>query len=111
MAELMISLPTKMNHVKTLPKAGKGAVCIQYRRCGKPNCGCARGSLHGPYYCLFWREQGRLRKHYLRPEDVGAFRSECEARRKRAADQRRLHELWRQRYSAYLDTVRQVGRP
>ena len=54
----------------TLPKTG--AVCAQWKRCGKPACRCANGAPHGPYYCLFWREGGRLRKRYVRLADAPA---------------------------------------
>lgn len=43
----------------------KGAICAQWKRCGRPNCRCASGQLHGPYYYRFYREGGRLRKEYL----------------------------------------------
>lgn len=68
--------------VQTLPKAG--ALCPQMVRCGKPECRCARGELHGPYYYIFWRERGRLRKRYVRMTDVGEVRAAL-------AEWRRLH--------------------
>ena len=43
-----------------------GAVIAQYARCGKAGCRCARGELHGPYWYVFRRVGGRLRKTYLR---------------------------------------------
>ena len=57
-------LSTAVEKGGTLPK--KGAVCAQWKRCGRPSCRCVRGQLHGPYHCLFWREGGRLRKRYIR---------------------------------------------
>ena len=54
--------------MQTLPKMG--ALCPQWKRCGKMNCRCAAGTLHGPYYCFFWRERGRLRKRYVALRDV-----------------------------------------
>jgi hypothetical protein len=35
-----------------------GAVCIQWKRCGKANCKCSNGMLHGPYYYRFWYAGG-----------------------------------------------------
>ena len=55
-----------------------GAVIAQFARCGKPNCRCAEGKLHGPYWYLFRRVGGRLRKTYLRPGEVEAARSACQ---------------------------------
>jgi len=62
---------------KTLPKTLPGAICAQWKKCGKPVCKCARGDLHGPYWYRFWREDGRLRKAYVRQTDVPAVRAAC----------------------------------
>src|SRR5437588_12488567 len=34
-------------------------------RCGKENCKCARGKLHGPYWYAYWSEAGQTRSKYL----------------------------------------------
>jgi hypothetical protein len=65
---------------KVLPKIG--AICEQFIRCGKPNCRCSRGKLHGPYFYMFYREGSRLRKVYVRREDVEKFREARESKRK-----------------------------
>ncbi len=54
-----------------------GAVIAQYARCGKAGCRCARGELHGPYWYVFRRAGGRLRKTYLRTGEVEAARDAC----------------------------------
>jgi hypothetical protein len=64
-----------------LPKMLPGSVCAQMIRCGKSNCKCARGQLHGPYYYHFERVGGCLRKRYLKPHEVEAFKAACQARR------------------------------
>ena len=43
----------------------RGAICAQWKRCGRANCRCTQGELHGPYYYRFYRENGRLKKQYL----------------------------------------------
>ena len=78
---------------KTEPLAG--AVCVQWKRCGRPNCQCACGRLHGPYYCHFWREGGKLRKSYVRRADVAQMQARCQARRLARADVARGWEEWR----------------
>jgi hypothetical protein len=46
---------------RRFPDKLSGAVHGQYVRCGKPNCKCASGELHDPYYYRFWREwDGKL---------------------------------------------------
>lgn len=52
-----------------LPDVGelvRGALAAQGRRCGRPDCRCARGQLHGPYTYLSVRgPTGRSRLLYV----------------------------------------------
>ena len=66
-------------HAKPLHKILKGSVCVQWVTCGKPSCKCTRGDLHGPYYYRFWREDGRLRKEYVKREDLAAVQAATRA--------------------------------
>jgi hypothetical protein len=34
-------------------------------RCGKKNCHCAEGRLHGPYWYAYWTEGGRTKSQYV----------------------------------------------
>lgn len=88
---------------RLLPKTGAGqvvvadgAICAQMVRCGKPNCRCARGGLHGPYFYRFTRDPcGRLRKQYVRREEVGEWREMCQRRREYLAGRALMRELAR----------------
>jgi len=64
--------------------AGFGSVCKMMVKCGKPNCRCAEGKKHGPYYCLYWREDGKAKRKYLGgPEEAEVARQTLlEIRRK-----------------------------
>jgi hypothetical protein len=84
----------KDNH-QTLPKTLPGAVCVQWRRCGRAACRCARGALHGPYYYRFWREAGRLRKAYIRRSELEQVRAYCAARRRARRTLLASWEQWR----------------
>lgn len=42
-----------------------GSVHMEFKRCGKVKCKCAKGNLHGPYFTRRWRENGRLRRQYV----------------------------------------------
>src|SRR5260370_1137405 len=53
-----------------------------WRRCGKPRCRCARGTLHGPYWYLRWRERGRQCRQYVPCEQVNAMRAAIAQRRR-----------------------------
>jgi len=53
----------------------RGALIAEYKRCGKPNCHCARGEPHGPYYYRRWRdESGRQHKEYVPREQSEQMR-------------------------------------
>lgn len=85
---------------KTLPKILSGVVLSQMVRCGRLNCCCAQGKPHGPYFYRFYREDGRLRKAYVRPADVEQVREACEARRQHRRDLRAALTNWRQMVEA-----------
>jgi hypothetical protein len=55
-----------------LPKIDpvRGSLHVEWKRCGRSNCRCQDGRLHGPYYTRHWREDGRQRKAYVRVQDV-----------------------------------------
>jgi hypothetical protein len=72
-----------------------GTVHAQFVRCGRPNCRCREGHLHGPYFYRFWREGGKLRKEYVRPKDVNNIRAQCEARREARQHRRAGWDAWR----------------
>ena len=76
---------------KEIPDKLPGTVQRQYVRCGKPNCKCARGELHGPLYYRYWRdEDGRQHREYVRKADLEATRAACAAWR---AQQRAVRAL------------------
>jgi hypothetical protein len=67
-----------------LPKieAASGTVRMELKKCGRANCRCRRGARHGPYYYFYWREDGRLRKLYLRREEAVQLQLLLSAQRK-----------------------------
>ena len=89
---------------ETLPKTLPGVVCSHMVRCGKLNCKCQRGELHGPYYYRFWREDGKLRKQYVPRSQLEAIRLCC-SRRRLAQQETRLA---RQDASQFTERIRQV---
>lgn len=42
-----------------------GSLHLEFKRCGKPNCRCNDGQLHGPYVYRRWREGGRQRRQHI----------------------------------------------
>src|SRR5215213_6071122 len=39
--------------------------CLEGVRCGKENCKCARGKLHGPYWYSYTRIEGKVKSKYI----------------------------------------------
>jgi uncharacterized protein DUF6788 len=61
-----------------------GSLQAAYKRCGRSNCRCAGGTLHGPYWYRHWRDGGRQRKAYVPMKEL-----------QRVADAiERYHELY-----------------
>ena len=52
------------------PARGGGSYVLQKVRCGKPTCRCARagGELHGPYWYLYWKKDGKTKSRYVGKE-------------------------------------------
>jgi len=48
-----------------LPKMPVGSLHLEFKKCGRPNCRCERGLLHGPYFYRHRREDGRQKKEYV----------------------------------------------
>ena len=64
---------------------------ISYRvRCSRPNCHCAAGEDHGPYWFLRWRDHaGRHRRRYVQAADVEAVQAIISQRRAERQERRR----------------------
>ena len=100
-------------HKIVTPPAYRFAVCAQYVKCGKPNCKCALGQFHGPYFAAFWKENGRIRKRYIRLADVEQMRELSEQPRllirEIAEDDARLRQL-RAFVREHEEIIRQLAR-
>lgn len=44
---------------------GQEVYQLEKIRCGKPNCKCADGDLHGPYWYGYQRHEGKVRSWYV----------------------------------------------
>lgn len=52
----------------------KGSLFARFAVCGKPNCACAQGEKHGPYYVLSSRSGGEGAFVYLKEDQVSRVR-------------------------------------
>jgi hypothetical protein len=59
----------------------RGSVHLEWRKCGRSNCRCLSGHLHGPYFVRRWREGGRQQKAYVSGKGLAKTLLAIEARR------------------------------
>lgn len=64
------------------PKMLDGYVRAERVRCGKVNCKCSRGELHGVYFYHYTWDAGRRRKSYVKRSEVEQVRAACAEYRK-----------------------------
>lgn len=64
------------------------ALVQTWKRCGKPNCRCARGELHGPYWSLRWRDGAGHRRKHVRAGELDEVRAILAGRRRERAELR-----------------------
>jgi len=100
----------KPKPAKALPKIAPlpGSVCPQFRRCGKPNCHCASGELHGAYFYRFWRENGKLKKEYVPRAEVERVRSACASYREAQTVARQERQQGWQTFRELLHLLRNL---
>ena len=102
-------------HSETLDKTGRqfppleGAVCAQYRRCGKAACHCASGEKHGPYFYRCWRAGGKLHQEYVKPADVEAVRAACAQRQANEKGLRRAVQQSNAQWRRLRAALREYG--
>ena len=57
----------------------QGGLVREMIRCGRSNCKCVNGSLHGPYYYHVWMVQGIRYKAYVKKADFDRIKAGIEA--------------------------------
>ncbi len=95
------------NQIPKIAHLSNSWIAEQKVRCGKPNCRCARGTLHPAHY-LFTRTDGKLLKRYIQKDDVARVREEVKlARAHRKARRERIQFANREfrRLKAQLEMI------
>lgn len=95
-------------NAKPLPKTLPGYVCQQWKRCGKRNCRCAGGQLHGPYFYRFGWKNGRQFKEYVRLTAVAEVQRACLEYREQRAELRKERARVRELIASLRDYELQV---
>ena len=68
----------------------KGYLEPQMIRCGKLNCKCVKGELHGPYYVRRWERGGKRRSKYVKKDELSATFAGCLAYKRNKQETREL---------------------
>jgi hypothetical protein len=90
------SRETKTEEMGTKIEAIRGDVNARMVTCGKPNCKCAKGELHGPYFVYRLRTYGKRHSKYIPKRDVSAVKLAVEqGRAERKQSRRELQETMR----------------
>jgi hypothetical protein len=66
---------------ESLPKRPVGSLHLEFKKCGRPNCRCRRGLLHGPFLYRHRRANGRQRKEYVPKKRLAGVVLEMEHQR------------------------------
>ena len=94
------------NLARTSTKMLPGCIVTLRPRCGRPNCRCANGKPHGPYFARIWRERGQKQSVYVKREEVHLVRAQCETYR----EWRRALAAGRREYQRLIAVLREVER-
>ena len=84
----------------------RGGLVREMIRCGRANCKCVKGSLHGPYHYRVWMVRGKRCKSYVRKADLGQVMAGIEAYR----NQKREQQQSAAELTAMLREMREAGR-
>jgi hypothetical protein len=68
----------------------RGWVEARYKRCGKLNCKCAKGELHGPYYLRRCKRGGKRHAKYVKKDELLVTFQGCLAYKRNKQETREL---------------------
>lgn len=81
----------------------RGYVEIRYVKCGRTNCKCSQGHLHGPYHLRRWKRGGNRITKYVRNSDKQSVLAAVSAYKQNRTEQRQA----RDRDSELIREIRQ----
>jgi hypothetical protein len=72
----------------------RGGIETQFKQCGRSNCKCAKGKLHGPYYLRRWQRCGKRCSKYVKKSDVFVtFKAVSQYKRDRQETRELIREI------------------
>lgn len=105
-----LPLTTEKKSGDFTPKIGplQGGILTQFKQCGRSNCRCATGSLHGPYYYRVWMVQGKRIKNYVKKSELSGVQAGIIECRRQKAEVRRFNQEARQNWLAFKAQLGQL---
>ena len=86
----------------------QGGILTQYKQCGRSNCRCTTGSLHGPYYYRVWMVRGIRLKKYVKKSELLAVQAGINERRRRLAEVRQINQQAKENWRSLKAQMRQL---
>jgi hypothetical protein len=86
----------------------QGGILTQFKQCGRSNCRCAKGSLHGPYYYLVWMVRGVRVKKYVKKGELSSVQAGINERRRRLAEVRQINQEAKEGWRTFKAQLRQL---
>lgn len=87
----------------------RGYLLTQYIKCGRANCKCANGSLHGPYHYRVWNASGRRYKQYIKKSDLGAVKAGIQEHNRQRAEIRALDQRTKANWRRFKSLIRELA--
>lgn len=70
----------------------RGHIEVRYVKCGRANCKCAKGELHGPYHLLRWKVGEQKITRYVKKREEQEVFAAVSAYKQEQAEQRQTRE-------------------
>ena len=68
----------------------EGYLEAQMVRCGKANCKCSKGELHGPYYIRRWERRGKKCSKYVKKGELSSIKAGILARKRQREEMKSI---------------------
>src|SRR5713101_7158286 len=85
-----------------------GSIHATFSKCGKPNCKCARGEPHGPYFHRYYRIGDRIKKEYIPLARLNEVRSACDRHRDLQSEIRASNQRYNELMSQFKTMLKEL---
>lgn len=98
---LVVRRAELFEQLKSLSDMVDGNLVKIFRRCGNPNCKCAKGQKHGPAWAILYKDNGHTKMVYIPVKDLSTGLKECQRRLK-------MYVRFKEVYQEILSINRQI---